>query len=372
MGMGVLTRKPDDSYLHGGNPAGALAGFGLAETQVLDFSVNLNPLGVPSVVRECWEGLADAVEDYPSIEGKGIVGYYRNKFNLSPENVLAGNGSTELIYLIPRAFRFQRVLLMAPSFHDYERASVLAGALVKRFQVPDQKCPGEADEALLVEAVKDVDAVWLGRPNNPTGELLPKSLVMRLSERFPDKWFLLDEAFIQFVDNWETESFMFEPRPENVIVIHSLTKFYALAGLRMGGVVAAKKVVSKLGAVKEPWSVNGIADRVAPYLLDCPDYEEESRLFVREERKRLYHILKSMDGIRPFVPSANFICCQWTKTGDLNDLMKHLLVNGVYVRDCRNFPGLPENCFRIGLRRPDENDRLISIVDAYHPDLAKT
>jgi len=151
----------------------------------------------------------------------------------------------------------------------------------------------------------------------------------------------------------------------NMLVIHSLTKFYSLAGLRLGGVIGSERVISKLRRAKEPWSVNCIADRVAPMLLDCTDYEEETRFMVARERERVFQRLETHEGITPFPPSANFILCQWTRTGNLDDLLCHLLNNGIYVRDCRNFPGLEQNFFRIGLRTPPENDRLVSILTSF-------
>jgi threonine-phosphate decarboxylase len=148
-------------------------------------------------------------------------------------------------------------------------------------------------------------------------------------------------------------------------VIHSLTKFYALAGLRIGGVAGSVEAITRLREAKVPWTVNGVAEKVARLLADCTPYEKESRSFVTAERKRLFQKLKDLPGIVPFSTSANFILCQWRKTGNLDDLLRHLLTNGVYVRDCRNFQGLDKNFFRIGFRRHDENDRLLSLISSF-------
>jgi threonine-phosphate decarboxylase len=359
-------------YRHGGSPALDLARFSLADRAVLDFSVNLNALGIPEIVREKWEGTLNVIEGYPSVEGDGVSHYYQEKFGIPSSNFLAGNGSTEMIYLIPRVLRLKRVLVITPSYHDYERASILAGSGVTRLPLSLDAGFSFPDMNDLITALKNNDGLWLGRPNNPTGNLIPKEVLLELTDRFPDHMFIIDEAFIQFTDRWAENSLMTGQVRPNILVVHSLTKFYALAGLRIGGVVGHSKVISRLRQAKEPWTVNGIADRVAPLLLECTGYEKRTRREVAVERERIFQSLEQLDGIIPFPCSANFILCQWTRTENLDDLLHHLLANGAYVRDCRNFPGLEKNFFRIGLRSPDDNDQLMSILTSFPEDFHKT
>lgn len=352
-------------YRHGGSPALDLARFGLADRPLLDFSVNLNALGVPEIVKQKWKGTLNAIEGYPSLEGDGVSHYYRERFGITSQNFLAGNGSTELIYLIPRALRLKRFLVITPSYNDYERASILAGSEVTRVPLPPDAGFSFPHMDDLIAALNNNDGLWLGRPNNPTGNLFPKGQLLELADRFPDHLFIIDEAFIQFTDMWTETSLMTEGIRPNILVVHSLTKFYALAGLRIGGVAGHSKIISRLRQAKEPWTVNGIADKVAPLLLECIDYEKQTRREVAVERERIFKGLEQLDGILPFPCSANFILCQWTGTENLDDLMSHLLENSAYVRDCRNFPGLENNFFRIGLRSPDDNDKLMSILSSF-------
>jgi len=364
MGLGILM-KTAFSYRHGGSPRLELARLGLQERPVLDFSVNLNCLGSPAIVSEKWQELFGSVESYPSVDGDGIAQYYCKKFGIPSNRFLAGNGSTEMIYLAPRALRLKSVVIITPSYHDYERASILASAKVIRCTLSPESNFSPPGVEELIDVLGNASALWLGRPNNPTGTMISKDILLELADRFPDKWFIIDEAFIQFVDRWEDESFLTERRRPNILVIHSLTKFYALAGLRLGGIVGDEGVISRLREAKEPWTVNGIADKVAPLLLECVDYERKTRSDITKERARIFQNLKALDWIIPFPSSANFILCQWTKTGNLDDLMRYLLLNGVYVRDCRNFSGLEKSFFRIGLRTPTENDQLISLVSSF-------
>ena len=360
-----ILMKTTFPYQHGGTPRFDQARLGLPERSVLDFSVNLNCLGVPEIIREKWPGLLKTVENYPTVEANGVTHYYQERLGISPLNFLAGNGSTEMIYLAPRALRFKSVVIITPSYHDYERASILASAKVMRCPLSpaNQFSPPGVQE--LINILGNAEALWLGHPNNPTGALFPKEVLLEIAGRFPDKWFVIDEAFIQFLDRWEERSFLGGELKSNILIVHSLTKFYALAGLRLGGIVGDERVISRLREAKQPWTVNGIADKVAPLLLECADYEHKTRSGIKKERARIFQDLEELDGVTPFPSSANFILCQWTKTKNLDDLMRHLLLNGVYVRDCRNFPGLERSFFRIGLRTPKENDQLLSILSSF-------
>ena len=366
-GCNTDMRDNDLAYRHGGAPAVDLERFALPDQPILDFSVNLNFLGPPAVVRENWKALFQAIEEYPPVEGDGVAHYYQEKFNVAPQNFLAGNGSTEMIYLAPRVLRPKNAVVVVPSYHDYERASILAGAKISRYPLAPDKRFSHSDEKALIRMLEHADAFWLGRPNNPTGGLLPKQVVLDLSERFPHTQFIIDEAFIQFVDNWEQESFLTHEWKPNILIIHSITKFYALAGIRLGGILGHENLVQRLRQAKEPWTVNGIADTIAPLLLHCADYEQETIMANAAERDRMFDRLGTVEGITAFRPTANFILCQWTRTHTLDHLLHHLLSNGMYVRDCRNFPGLEANFFRVGLRGPVENDQLISILSSF-PD----
>jgi len=351
-------------YKHGGAPQLDMRRLGFTEKPVLDFSVNLNPLGPPPNIKEKWLELFQTVEPYPSIEADGVSRYYQQVCGIASENILVGNGSTELIYLVPRVLGFKRAAVFTPSFHDYERASRLAGAQV--FAIPllledGFQLPAEDS---LIEILSTVDALWVANPNNPTGNLISKERILSLAKRFSEKWFIVDEAFVQFQDGWREKSFLTDKPAANILVLHSLTKFYAIAGLRLGGVIGHEDVIKQLKDAKEPWTVNGIANQVAILLTDCDDYEMESIKMVNKECQRVFQAVNRMEGIGSFLPSANFVLCQWRKTDDLDDLLTDLLKNGMYVRDCRNFKGLEENFFRVGFRMPNENDRLLEVIAA--------
>lgn len=139
-------------HKHGGNPLTDLARLNLPERKIIDFSVNLNPLGMPEVISKNWGALINGVQDYPDIDARGISEFFTYKTGVPASEFLAGNGSTELIYLIPRALKLKKVLVISPSFYDYERASLLAGAQVLSY-------PLKPVENFSFPSIRELEAV---------------------------------------------------------------------------------------------------------------------------------------------------------------------------------------------------------------------
>lgn len=352
--------EPYLPHRHGGSPGHDLARLSVEPpSDVIDFSVNLNPLGYPDVVRNRWGGLLEGVEHYPSTEGEGIALYLKSRFGVAAGQALGGNGSTEFIYLIPRALGLRRIAIVTPSYHDYYRASLMAGAGV--FFIPllpeEGFCPPSVER--LAQALENADALWLGNPNNPTGTFFPRETLSHLAARFPEKLLIVDEAFMLFLRDWKTESMAVPPFPPNVITIHSLTKFYGLAGLRLGGVIGPESLIETLRKNKEPWTANSVSESLSPFLLECDEYERETLNLVERERRRLLQALREMPSLTAFDSKANFLLCRWDRGPELDPLLRGLLRLGIYVRDCRNFPGLEDGYFRVAVRRSEDNSRLI-------------
>jgi threonine-phosphate decarboxylase len=346
-------------HVHGGSPCRDMKRLGIDVEHVRDFSVSISPFGPPEEIRAAWSQLIEEIADYPDVEGQGLVDFLSKKYGIDPDRVIAGNGSTELIYLVPRALRLKRAVVPVPSFSDYHRALNIAGTEIIPLVLSDTHGFSPPDYEKIAQVLKDAEALVIGNPNNPTGTIYPRDMIVRLAQEYPEKWLIIDEAFVQFLDNREDVSLMsFTHRP-HIIVLYSLTKFYALPGLRMGCAVAHRDVIAHLRRFKEPWTVNAIADKTAQILLQCRDYEEQLRRFTKKERIRVFDKLKNLKGLRAFESRTNFFLSQWTKTNNLDDLLICLLKQGIYVRDCRNFPGLEKNFFRFALCSEQDNNHLI-------------
>ncbi len=336
-------------HIHGGHPEFDFNRLGIEPRPVLDFSVNVSPLGVPEPVKKIWNDLLLENTQYPTTDGQGVKRFYEARFDLSPSCVLPGNGSIDLIYDVPRILGIERALIPQPAFHDYARACRTIGAEVVEGQL---------------DKLEGCDAHFIGNPNNPTGKLVPAEILLQLAANFPEVMFFVDEAFIQFVENADPFTLMRPDRlRDNIIVFHSLTKTHALPGLRIGACISTPKTIAKLAAKRSPWMVNRIAECVAEELLECTGYERQLLTLVESERKRIFDAIEKHSSFLPVSGAANFILVHWKGSDNLDDLMRHLLEHGLYVRDCRNFPTLKDNWFRIAIRLPDENTLLIQALE---------
>ncbi len=339
---------------HGGEPERR---FFVEHRSLLDFSVNISPLfpSLPETALSAFD-----VHRYPSIDGRGVRDFYCGRFGLDGGTVLPVNGAVEGIYLVPRALKLKRVMVLAPSFFDYERACRIAGAKVSCLRLEEQATFTLPGIEVISGKLESVDALIAANPNNPTGTRFPKEVFLALASRFPEKWFIMDEAFIQFSDDFPDASMMRDVRAlKNVMVLHSLTKFYALPGLRLGAVIAHHDVIGMLLRHKEPWTVNVVAEDVARQLLHCGEFERDVRMLIASERAKIFKQVNKIPEITLKGYGANFFLAQWNAETGLDDLLKYLIGKNIYVRDCRNFPGLEDNYFRFAIRKPEENRYLL-------------
>lgn len=327
---------------------------------MLDFSVNISPLFPPigSLSLDVF-----SLHRYPSLDGLGIKEFYRVKFGISRSQVLSLNGAIEGIYLLPRALRLRRIAVLSPSFYEYERAGKIAEAEIIYIHLEAENCFQLPKIEVLANALAGADAFFAANPNNPTGTDVPPEIIMALASRFPDKWFIIDEAFIQFTPDFPVNSLMNKVTAlKNIIVLHSLTKFYALPGLRLGAVIAHQDVIKELINYKEPWTVNAVAESVAVRLLECGDYDNSLRTMILSESSRIRASLSTIDGIILAGSAANFFLAQWQSGSSLDGLLAYLANCRIHVRDCRNFSGLEINYFRFAVRTPEENTILLDAI----------
>ncbi len=337
------------THQHGGISNAIFEKFNVTPRPIIDFSVNISPLGVPDCLLKAWSEMPKFLTAYPEIMGNGVTVFYWKKFGLPSDCVLAGNGSIELIYLIPRVFGRKKVLIPQPSFFEYNRACEIAGCEVDSGEISD---------------LSDHDALFIGSPNNPTGKTISADEILKLADQNPEKWFIVDQAFLEFVEDQESVSLIRSDRiRKNLIVIHSLTKFYALPGLRIGAAISHPETISKLVEQKEPWTVNAIAQKACEILANDNSYDKKLLAIIHSERERLKREIGKME---PFEiqegAEANFLLIRWKRRINLDLLLKHAIENGICLRDCRNFTNLPENCFRVAVRTPDENTQLIKTL----------
>lgn len=357
--------RPDAFPLHGGDRRWAAARYGTVPR--LDFSVNLNPLGPPPELLEALAANLGILAAYPDPHAEGAAEALAAALGVPAEAVVVTNGGAEAIDLVFRWCRPRRLWLPAPSFGEYARAARAAGAQVLWGR---PRARGALRE--LPSPPAAADALALGLPANPTGYLPPPEQLAGLLARAlrSGQTVVLDEAFLPFVRP-DQHRLAFEGYRRaaadrgGLVVVGSLTKAYALPGLRLGYVIAAPAVAAALRALQPPWSVNGLAQvaltlACGPLRDHCNQWLERARRLVEVERTRLAAGLNRL-GFRPLPSEAPFLLVDALPTGwDARRWTDALARRGCLVRFAGNFEGLDDGFLRVSVRRPDENDALLA------------
>lgn len=340
---------------HGGVDYTELSELGIDPDTVIDFSVSCNPFGPPSGIREAL--LKASVDWYPDTEATQFKQALVNKLHTHPENLIIGCGSTEIIRFVALAYLGPNdlVLIPQPTYGEYREACQLVGARVLYQQtIKDMSFQLDiADTAKLVQQHKP-KAIFLCNPNNPTGQYLLKEEIEYIMSINESGLLVLDEAYIAFTTNaWSSADLI---NQGNVVIARSMTKDYALAGLRLGYALSTEPIISTLKRVRPPWNVSTTAQAAGIAALNASGYMEDCTAKVRECKDYLVRELAAL-GL-PTVPShTNFFLVE---VGQATEFRNSLLKYGILVRDCTSF-GLPEYV-RLAPRTLPECQKLIAAV----------
>jgi len=359
----IIAATVDDIVLvqpkHGGNRRYLSDAAGISQEELLDFSANINPLGLPEGFRSLISRRIEDVLHYPDPDCAGIISAVSACYGIPREEIILGNGSTEILYALPRALPKARAVIPVPSYADYVTASELAAMMVEKVFLREAN-----DFALEIQDLEKLlhgdEIVFLGQPNNPTGLSCDAETIRATARRHPASLFVIDEAFADFVAGMDR---LLAKRPENVVVLCSLTKFFAIPGLRLGFAAGAANVIGKIKKLVPPWSVNVFAQAVGEAALPDEDYRTRTVELVNEERRYLLEELGAISGFYVYPGQANFLLVRLDrKDMDVRELARRLLRNGIAVRICDNFPGLDKRFFRIAVRNREENKLLLEAL----------
>lgn len=351
------------TFEHGGNVHQAIRENGGALQDLLDFSANINPLGLANSVRQVIMDKVDDIIHYPDATAYAIKQAISLHYQVPENTITPGNGAVELLYLLCHLLKPRQVLIPAPSFSEYERAAHAVQAKVKYiYMAPEQNF------TLSISAIKaqlpQTDILFLGNPNNPTGTLLPAKIIEPLLQHAMQTgtWIVVDESFMDFLLSDQE----YTCRPllrmyQNLIIIHSLTKFYAIPGLRLGFALTAAKLTKQLHAAKDPWNVNLLAQYAGVAALQDISYQTASKSFINETKSIFCKGLAELPKCKFFAPSVNYVLLDISQTGlTAASLREKLFTNHqILIRDCSNYPGLSNNFVRVAIKQPCQNQKLL-------------
>lgn len=343
-----------ERYGHGGDLWTATEVFGRPEEGWLDYSSNMNPSGPPEVVgdlmRERWRDIAR----YPDPAVRGLTNKLSQTYGIPPESILVGNGAAELIDLVVRVLRPAETILARPSFTEYEDAARKAGSSIVSTML-------ERDRAFEMSLPQEVGerTVFLGHPNNPTGRIVPARVLDSL--RLSGTRMMLDEAFLDFLPDEEGISYIrHAAESPRIQVLRSMTKFYAIPGIRLGFLVAHPDVVRRIREVQTHWSVNFLAQLIGEAVLEERAYARRTRAWLQEERPWLMGELSGL-GLTVFPSDTNFLLVSLPSENgrDVRQLQRAMAGKGIFIRDASLFEGLDTSYFRLAIRLRLDNERLL-------------
>jgi len=350
------------NYTHGGNVFAIARSLRLAPEEMLDFSASINPLGPPRGVREAVHAAFDRLGHYPDSACTELAGALASRHGCAPDNICVGNGSTELIYLLPRVVPGKRALLIAATFAEHARALHQAGWECDSFILSSDSGFSQ-DLALIEETLKgEYGLLFLCNPGNPTGRLYNRGEVMVLLEicRQSGTLLVVDEAFMDFCADESAIRPLIDSGAG--VVLRSMTKFYASPGLRLGYALAALPLAERLAELRMPWSVNTLAQAAGLAALADEGFAARSRAIVAEERTFLQEGLAVLPGVQVWPGAANYLLARLEGGLTAAALQERLLPGRILIRDCANFEGLDGHYFRVAVRTRRENGRLLAAL----------
>lgn len=339
--------------LHGGNLAWAATIAGCPESLITDFSASINPLGPPKSAIAAIQAHLSTIKHYPDPNYTQLRSVLAQEHHLAPEWILAGNGVAELLTWVGRDLAEKEVTyVLSPAFGDYRRA-------LKAFNGTVKDVPLEIDQGNWEIQAPNLQqcGLLLNNPHNPTGYLFSKAQILPYLERFG--LVVVDEAFMDFLPPQQQESLIEAVSDySNLVILRSLTKIYSIPGLRIGYAIAHPNRLKKWQQWRDPWSINSLADVVAQAVIQDREFQQLTWNWLIPTRKELFDHLTNLPRLKPILGTANYLLVKTEISGSQlqEQLLKH---HQILIRDCLSFAELGEHYFRLAIRTPEENQRLV-------------
>jgi threonine-phosphate decarboxylase len=331
------------------------------DPKIIDFSSNVNPLGFPSSVKNVIKKNTSLLSVYPDPNSSNLKNDLERYIGISKNQIVVGNGATEIIYNFCKAFirKNNRVIIPIPTFGEYEAAARLQGAYISYLKTMD------LNEHIsdLQDLITKNNYIFLCNPNNPTGTLVTRKNMLKILEAAYDKSALvfLDECFIELVPG-SNESLISNLKEfNNLFILRSLTKSFGLAGLRIGYGLGNKKIIDVLTRIKIPWNVNALAQKAASVALSSKSHLYKTRKLIKNELAFMTSSISKIKNFSCYPSSTNFILLE--SKIDSKTIQKNLIKKKLLVRDCSTFRGLDNKFIRIAVRTHKENVKLVEALE---------
>lgn len=351
---------------HGGNIYKEARNTGRDRRELLDYSANINPLGIPKTLKEILLSSMDELINYPDPDCTDLKLAISEYLNVEADRIIIGNGASEIIFLLMEVLKPWKIIIPAPTFSEYAKAAEISGAHVKYFEM-SEKDEFRLDMEKLIDRLDNtIDAVMLCNPNNPTSRLVPIEELLRLVKHAQavGTTVIVDEAFIELTEEGNSNSLVSVlDKYRNLFLIRAFTKYFAVPGLRLGFGLGDEKLIKKMLERKLPWSVNSFACNMGVVLSD-KEYITKTACWLKEEKNRFYNELTGYKAFKVFRPDTNFILAKIIdERFNATTLKQKMLDKGILIRNAGNFAFLNDQFVRFAIKDRQSNDKFITILD---------
>lgn len=346
---------------HGGNIYELAKTLGCSVTDIIDMSSNVNPLPPLPALLDHLKNNIHTIKALPEVDAKSITDAFAARYEIHADQVIAGNGTTQFIYAIPHILSTKRALILGPTYSDYADACRLTGAQYD-YLITEESAAFSPDIDAVIERTEGYDTVFICNPNNPTGVLIDVTDLHRLCRMYPEVFFVIDESYLPFVDDYVQHSIIQFDLP-NVLILNSMSKIFRIPGLRIGFLISSLNIILKFKPFLLPWTVNSLAQTAVDYLMkhkkQVNAFIEQTVKFIEIERNKMAEAFADTTGIKLFPSTTSFMLGKLSKNMTAESVCAALSRDRILIRNCSNFAGLSDKFFRISLKTSEINQMLV-------------
>lgn len=365
--MVALLMKKELSLTHGGNLFDIERNFGIKKENIIDFSGNLNPLGVPNSIKKILKDNIDIIGFYPDPDYISVKNAISKYVNLDSSYVTLGNGATELISKTIRFLAPKKALTINPTYSEYEKEINFIGGTLDFVDLKEENDFNIDINNLIEKFQDDYNLLVLCNPNNPTSSVLTCNEIKQILDAavVTNTFVIVDETYVEFCENLEQITCTrLINEYNNLFIIRGISKFFGTPGLRLGyGLTSNSKLLEQLNIETDPWSINIFASIVGENVFKDIEYIHNSRELMKSETEYLYHELRNFNSLKVYRPNTNFILCKIKNkpiTGTF--ISEQLIKNSILIRDTKNVKGLGDSYFRVCILSHEHNKLLIELL----------
>ena len=340
--------------------------YGIKNEEITSFSANVNPLGVSPLLRETLANHIDAITTYPDREYTALRKCIASYINTDPENILMGNGSTELISLFIQIQHPKKALIVGPTYSEYEREIALGGGASLYYPLQEEQNFALNITNFIAQLNESIDLVVICNPNNPTSGAISRRTMRKILDACKQNniYVMVDETYVEFADNYqEITSIPLTAYYNNIFILRGTSKFFAAPGLRLGYAVTGNRdLLKSIHTRKNPWTINSLAVIAGEIMFQDSSYIAQTRELISQERSRIYQLLSKDSRCKTYPPNANFMLVRLLDNRTSGELFDCAIREKMMIRDCSTFPFLDNKYIRFCFMQPQMNDRLISCL----------